>query len=97
MVADLTFLTPELLQAFFAVVAIDLVLAGDNAVVIGLAAAGLEKTAARQGDPDRDRLSPRSCASPSPSSRRNCCCSSGLLFAGGVLAALGRVGRCGGS
>ena len=43
MVPDLTFLTPELLQAFFAVVAIDLVLAGDNAVVIGLAAAGLEK------------------------------------------------------
>ena len=43
MVSDLTFLTPELIQAFFAVVAIDLVLAGDNAVVIGLAAAGLEK------------------------------------------------------
>nr|WP_321511885.1 TerC family protein [uncultured Hyphomonas sp.] len=43
MVADLSFLSPELLQAFFAVVAIDLVLAGDNAVVIGLAAAGLEK------------------------------------------------------
>ncbi|MCA8899991.1 MAG: TerC family protein [Hyphomonas sp.] len=35
--------TPEFVQAFFAVVAIDLVLAGDNAVVIGLAAAGLEK------------------------------------------------------
>ncbi|WP_375209106.1 TerC family protein [Hyphomonas jannaschiana] len=43
MVADLSFLSPELVQAFFAVVAIDLVLAGDNAVVIGLAAAGLEK------------------------------------------------------
>ncbi len=43
MVADLSFLSPEILQAFFAVVAIDLVLAGDNAVVIGLAAAGLEK------------------------------------------------------
>jgi YjbE family integral membrane protein len=43
MVADLSFLSPEFLQAFFAVVAIDLVLAGDNAVVIGLAAAGLEK------------------------------------------------------
>jgi len=36
-------LSPEFVQAFFAVVAIDLVLAGDNAVVIGLAAAGLEK------------------------------------------------------
>jgi YjbE family integral membrane protein len=35
--------TPEALQAFFQVVAIDLVLAGDNAVVIGLAAAGLPK------------------------------------------------------
>jgi YjbE family integral membrane protein len=35
------FLTPEAAQAFFTVVMIDLVLAGDNAVVIGLAAAGL--------------------------------------------------------
>jgi len=35
------FVTPEALQAFFTVVMIDLVLAGDNAVVIGLAAAGL--------------------------------------------------------
>jgi YjbE family integral membrane protein len=36
------FLTIESTQAFFSVVMIDLVLAGDNAVVIGLAAAGLE-------------------------------------------------------
>jgi YjbE family integral membrane protein len=36
------FFTPEAIQAFLAVVMIDLVLAGDNAVVIGLAAAGLE-------------------------------------------------------
>lgn len=36
-------ISPEFIQAFFAVVAIDLVLAGDNAVVIGLAAAGLER------------------------------------------------------
>ncbi|MBU6318789.1 MAG: TerC family protein [Alphaproteobacteria bacterium] len=35
------FLTPEAIQAFLTVVMIDLVLAGDNAVVIGLAAAGL--------------------------------------------------------
>jgi YjbE family integral membrane protein len=35
--------SPEAIQAFFSVVAIDLVLAGDNAVVIGLAAAGLPK------------------------------------------------------
>ena len=36
-------LTPEAFQAFLQVVMIDLVLAGDNAVVIGLAAAGLPK------------------------------------------------------
>jgi YjbE family integral membrane protein len=35
------FYTPGLLSAFLQVMAIDLVLAGDNAVVIGLAAAGL--------------------------------------------------------
>ena len=34
-------LTPEALAAFFQVIMIDLVLAGDNAIVIGLAAAGL--------------------------------------------------------
>jgi YjbE family integral membrane protein len=36
-------LSPEALTAFFKVVMIDLVLAGDNAIVIGLAAAGLPK------------------------------------------------------
>ena len=35
------FITAEALTALFQVVLIDLVLAGDNAVVIGLAAAGL--------------------------------------------------------
>jgi YjbE family integral membrane protein len=35
--------TPDLAAAFFQVMAIDLVLAGDNAVVIGLAAAGLPR------------------------------------------------------
>jgi YjbE family integral membrane protein len=35
------FITPEALTALFQVVMIDLVLAGDNAIVIGLAAAGL--------------------------------------------------------
>lgn len=35
--------SPEALTAFFQVVMIDLVLAGDNAIVIGLAAAGLPK------------------------------------------------------
>jgi YjbE family integral membrane protein len=38
---SLSFLTPDLAAAFLQVMAIDLVLAGDNAVVIGLAAAGL--------------------------------------------------------
>jgi YjbE family integral membrane protein len=36
-------ISPEALTAFFQVVMIDLVLAGDNAIVIGLAAAGLPK------------------------------------------------------
>ena len=36
-------LTPQALSAFFQVIVIDLVLAGDNAVIIGLAAAGLPK------------------------------------------------------
>ena len=35
------FITPQALTAFFQVMMIDLVLAGDNAIVIGLAAAGL--------------------------------------------------------
>jgi hypothetical protein len=35
------FIAPEVLAALFQVVLIDLVLAGDNAIVIGLAAAGL--------------------------------------------------------
>jgi YjbE family integral membrane protein len=34
-------ITPQVLAAFFQVIMIDLVLAGDNAIVIGLAAAGL--------------------------------------------------------
>ncbi len=37
------FLAPDALSALFQVIAIDLVLAGDNAIVIGLAAAGLPK------------------------------------------------------
>jgi YjbE family integral membrane protein len=41
--ADLSFLSGAALTVLFQVVAIDLVLAGDNAVVIGLAAAGLPK------------------------------------------------------
>jgi YjbE family integral membrane protein len=38
-----SFLTPEALSALFKVIMIDLVLAGDNAIVIGMAAAGLPK------------------------------------------------------
>ncbi|CAM5428187.1 Integral membrane protein, YjbE family OS=Afipia felis OX=1035 GN=ygdQ PE=3 SV=1 [Afipia felis] len=37
------FITPDALTALFQVILIDLVLAGDNAIVIGLAAAGLPK------------------------------------------------------
>jgi YjbE family integral membrane protein len=37
------FITPEAMTAFFKVIMIDLVLAGDNAIVIGLAASGLPK------------------------------------------------------
>src|SRR6478609_6822112 len=37
------FFTPEALSALAQVIMIDLVLAGDNAIVIGLAAAGLPK------------------------------------------------------
>lgn len=37
------FLTPDALSALFKVIMIDLVLAGDNAIVIGMAAAGLPK------------------------------------------------------
>jgi YjbE family integral membrane protein len=40
---DLFILSPESIAAFLQVIMIDLVLAGDNAVVIGLAAAGLAK------------------------------------------------------
>src|SRR5262245_35323941 len=36
-------LTPEAVSAFFEVIFIDLVLAGDNAIVIGLAASGLPR------------------------------------------------------
>ena len=37
----LEFITADALSALFKVIMIDLVLAGDNAIVIGLAAAGL--------------------------------------------------------
>src|SRR3569623_18162 len=37
------FITPDVLTALIQVILIDLVLAGDNAIVIGLAAAGLPK------------------------------------------------------
>ena len=46
--------TAEGFAALLQVIGIDLVLAGDNAIVIGLAAAGLPARAAQQGDPRRD-------------------------------------------
>ncbi len=42
------FLSPDVLSAFASVIFIDLVLAGDNAVVIGLAAAGLPREQRRK-------------------------------------------------
>lgn len=45
--------TPEALTALVQVILIDLVLAGDNAIVIGLAAAGLPKGQRNQGNLDR--------------------------------------------
>jgi predicted tellurium resistance membrane protein TerC len=39
-------ITPDALSALLQVIMIDLVLAGDNAIVIGLAAAGLPRTSA---------------------------------------------------
>jgi YjbE family integral membrane protein len=41
-------LDPQALGAFFSVIVIDLVLAGDNAVVVGMAAAGLPPTERRR-------------------------------------------------
>jgi YjbE family integral membrane protein len=38
---DLAFITPEALSAFFQILLIDIVLAGDNAIVVGALAAGL--------------------------------------------------------
>ena len=81
------------ITAFLQVIMIDLVLAGDNAVVIGMAAAGLPPRAPAQGDPDRhhrrhgaahllraDR-DPAAAASPGCCSPAACCCS-------------GSAGRC---
>jgi YjbE family integral membrane protein len=45
---SLNFLDMSILYALFQVVIIDLVLAGDNAIVIGMAAAGLPKTVRRK-------------------------------------------------
>ena len=91
---DLFILSPESLAAFFQVIAIDLVLAGDNAVVIGLAAAGPGAGATRARDPGRhhrrDRaahpvrgVSPSNCwiSSACCSPAASCCC--------------GCAGRCG--
>ncbi len=52
---DLFVLSQDAIAALAQVIMIDLVLAGDNAVVIGLAAAGLPQGAARARDPGRHR------------------------------------------
>ena len=55
---------PAALAAFLQVLMIDLVLAGDNAIVVGALAAGLPRRAAQEGHPDR-RASPRWCCASS--------------------------------
>ena len=87
-------ISSEALTALFQVVMIDLVLAGDNAIVIGLAAAGLARGSAQQGDPDRHHWPPRSCGSASPASRFNCCRSSGCCSPAAFCCS-GCAGRCG--
>ena len=53
----LDFITSDHLSALFQVIMIDLVLAGDNAIVIGLAAAGLpEPTWTHTGTPSSSAL-----------------------------------------
>jgi hypothetical protein len=85
-------ITPSVLTALFQVIMIDLVLAGDNAVVIGLAAAGPAE-AAQEGDPRRHRRGDRAAhrlrtvttqllRSSDSCSPAACCCS-------------GCAGRCG--
>ena len=76
-------------DSVFQVVMIDLVLAGDNAVVIGLAAAGLPESQRKQGDSQSASSPPPCCASVSPASRCSLLQIIGLLLAGGASAALG--------
>ena len=73
------------IAALAQVILIDLVLAGDNAVVIGLAAAGLPVAATPARHPSRHRGGDGDAHRIRLSSRSNCSRSSGLLLAGGIL------------
>ena len=73
------------LSVLLQVIMIDLVLAGDNAIVIGLAAAGLAAEQRHQGDPARHRRGHRAAHRVRRPSRRSCCSIVGLLLAGGIL------------
>ena len=70
---------------FVQVIMIDLVLAGDNAVVIGLAAAGLAPTRRGARDPGRHRRGDRCCASCFAVIAVKLLAIVGLLLAGGIL------------
>jgi len=56
------FLSPDFFTALFAIVLIDLVLAGDNAIVIALAARNLPKELQTPGRPSGARSARSSCA-----------------------------------
>ena len=88
-------LSPEVLTAFFQVVIIDLVLAGDNAIVIGLAAAGLPKDQ-RSKAILAGIAAATICESVSPALRCNCCRSSACYWPA-AFSCSGFAGRCGAS
>ena len=79
---------PELLSQLAAlaqVMVIDLVLAGDNAVVIGMAVAGLAAGSAAAGGAHRGQASPSWCVWRWPSWRLRLLAIVGLTLAGGLL------------
>ena len=91
---DLFILSHDAIAALAQVIMIDLVLAGDNAVVIGLAAAGLAQSAARARDPGRHRGGDRAAHVYSPASPSNCCGSSACCWPAAFCCS-GSPGRCG--
>ena len=78
------FLTPEWWSALAAIVVIDLVLAGDNAIVIGLAARNVPAHLQQPRHPVGHVRAPSACASRSPASSSGCCEIPGFLVVGGL-------------